>query len=79
VIGSAENTRGVWDGFVPYVIGTPNAIPSMFTVRMHALRVLKLRNRFPIVMDAINPGGSAPAPACPEADGGAVTVLSTDS
>jgi hypothetical protein len=58
VMGSAENTTGVWDGFVPYVLGTPNAIPSMFTVRMHAMRVLKLRNKFPAVMDAINPGGS---------------------
>ena len=57
-IGSAENTSGVWDGFVPFVMATPNAIPSMFTVRMHALRVLRERNRFPAVMDAINPGGS---------------------
>lgn len=58
VIGSAENTSGVWDGFVPFVIGTPNAIPSMFTVRMHALRVLSKRNKFPAILDAINPGGS---------------------
>ena len=57
-MGSAENTSGVWDGFVPFVMATPNAIPSMFTVRMHALRVLRERNRFPAVMDAINPGGS---------------------
>ena len=57
-IGSAENTRGIWDGFVPFVMASPNAIPSMFTVRMHALRVLKKRNKFPAVMDAINPGGS---------------------
>lgn len=58
VIGSAENTSGVWDGFVPFVMATPNAIPSMFTVRMHALRVLRQRDKFPAVMDAINPGGS---------------------
>ncbi len=57
-IGSAENTSGVWDGFVPFVIGTPNSIPSMFTVRMHALRILNQRNKFPAIMDAINPGGS---------------------
>ena len=57
-IGSAENTRGIWDGFLPYVMATPNAIPSMFTVRMHALRVLKKRNKFVAVMDAIDPGGS---------------------
>ena len=24
----------MWDGFVPYVIGSPMAIPNMFTVRM---------------------------------------------
>ncbi|HET8711263.1 MAG TPA: PKD domain-containing protein [Spongiibacteraceae bacterium] len=57
-IGSAENTRGVWDGFVPFVMAVPNAVPSMFTVRMHALRVLNQRNKFPAIMDAINPGGS---------------------
>src|SRR6185437_4221580 len=32
-IGSAENTSGIWDGFVPYVIGSPMAIPTTFTVR----------------------------------------------
>src|SRR3546814_20276729 len=58
VIGSAENTREVWDGFLPFVMATPNAIPSMFTVRMHALRILKKRNRFPSIVDAIDPGGS---------------------
>ncbi len=58
VMGAAENTTGVWDGFLPFVLGTPNSIPSMFTVRMHALRVLKRRNKFPGIMDAINPGGS---------------------
>ena len=58
VMGAAQNTRGVWDGFLPYVLGTPHAIPSMFTIRMHALRVLKQRNVFPAIMDAIDPGGS---------------------
>jgi hypothetical protein len=55
-IGSAENTSGVWDGFVPYVIGSPMAIPNMFTVRMHAQRVL--RERFEQIVDAVEPGGS---------------------
>lgn len=58
VVGAAENTRGIWDGYVPFVLATPNAIPSMFTVRMHALRVLGRRDRFPAIMDAIDPGGS---------------------
>jgi hypothetical protein len=57
-MGAAENTTGIWDGFVPFVIGGPNAIPSMFTVRMHALRVLRVRNKLPGIADAMNPGGS---------------------
>jgi hypothetical protein len=48
----------VWDGFVPYVMGSPNAIPGVMTVRIHALRVLRMRDKFPAVMDAIDPGGS---------------------
>lgn len=55
-IGSAENTIGVWDGFVPYVIGSPMSIPNVFTVRMHAQRVL--RNCFDRIVDAVEPGGS---------------------
>lgn len=55
-VSSAENTVGVWDGFVPYVMGSPNSIPGGFTVRIHALRVLK--DKFPGIMDAIDPGGS---------------------
>jgi len=55
-IGAAENTAGVWDGFVPYVIGSPMAIPNMFTVRMHAQRVL--RHQFDRIVDALEPGGS---------------------
>jgi hypothetical protein len=57
-ISSAEHTSGVWDGFVPYVMGSPNAIPGVMTVRIHALRVLKMRDKFPAIMDAIDPGGS---------------------
>lgn len=55
-IGSIENTHGVWDGVVPYVIGSYMAIPNMFTVRMQALRVL--RDKFPQIIDAMEPGGS---------------------
>ena len=55
-IGSAENTSGVWDGFVPYVIGSSMAIPNMFTVRMHAQRIL--RDRFDQIVDGVEPGGS---------------------
>ncbi|MFI6252172.1 PKD domain-containing protein [Streptomyces sp. NPDC051016] len=55
-IGAAENTEGVWDGFVPYVIGSPMAIPNVFSVRMHAQRVL--RDRLDGIVDALEPGGS---------------------
>jgi hypothetical protein len=49
-------TIGVWDGFVPYVMGSPQSIPNCFTVRVNALRVLK--DKWPSIIDAIEPGGS---------------------
>jgi hypothetical protein len=55
-ITSAEMTTGVWDGFVPYVMGSPQSIPNCFTVRVNALRVLK--DKWPSIIDAIEPGGS---------------------
>lgn len=58
-LGAAENTSGVWDGFVPFVPGCDHAIPSMFTVRMHALRVLRQRPEvLPAIADAVDVGGS---------------------
>lgn len=58
-IGAAENTEDVWDGYVPYVIGSPMAIPNMFTVRMQAQRVL--RNAFERIVDAYDVGGDPAA------------------
>ena len=55
-IGGIENTVGVWDGVVPYVVGSPMAIPNVFSVRMHAMRVLK--GKFPQIVDAMDAGGS---------------------
>ncbi len=55
-VTSAEMTLGVWDGFVPYVMGSPQSIPNCFTVRVNALRVLK--DKWPSIIDAIEPGGS---------------------
>jgi hypothetical protein len=49
-------TTGVWDGFVPYVMGSPQSIPNCFTVRVNALRVL--RDEWPSIIDAIEPGGN---------------------
>ena len=55
-VGGIENTEGVWDGVVPYVLGSPMAIPNVFTVRIHAMRVLK--DKFPLIVDALEPGGN---------------------
>jgi len=54
-IGGIENTDA-WDGAVPFVVGSPMAIPNMFTVRMHAMRILN--KKFPQIIDALEPGGS---------------------
>jgi hypothetical protein len=58
VMGSAEKTQNVWDGFLPFVLGSPHAIPSMFTIRQHAMRVLRKRGKFTGIVDALEPGGS---------------------
>lgn len=55
-VGGIENTEGVWDGVVPYVLGSPMAIPNVFAVRMHAMRIL--HDKFPQIIDALEPGGS---------------------
>ncbi|BBE17347.1 hypothetical protein AQPE_1497 [Aquipluma nitroreducens] len=54
-VGGIENTKGVWDGAVPYVLGSPVAIPNVFTVRMYAMRILN--DKFPQIVDALEPGG----------------------
>jgi hypothetical protein len=55
-VGSMENTKDVWDGAVPFVMGSPNAIPNVFAVRMYALRILK--DKMADIVDAMEPGGS---------------------
>ncbi|WP_328391965.1 PKD domain-containing protein [Nocardia sp. NBC_00416] len=55
-IGGAESTEGVWDGFVPYVIGSPMAIPNVFAVRMHAQRIL--RDSLDRIADAADAGSA---------------------
>lgn len=54
-ISGFENTDA-WDGVVPFIMGSNQSIPSMFTARVHALRVLG--DKFPGVVDALDPGGS---------------------
>lgn len=55
-IGGIENTDGVWDGAVPYVLGSSMAIPNVFTVRIHAMRIL--HDKFPQIVDALESGGN---------------------
>ena len=57
-IASAESTVGVWDGFIPYVMGNPVTNPSKFLARANALRLLK--DVWPTVMDGFEPGGGDP-------------------
>ena len=54
-MGSIENTN-TWDGAVPFVLGTPMASPNNFSIRMHAMRLLK--DKFPGIVDAMDAGGS---------------------
>jgi hypothetical protein len=55
-IGCVENCIGVWDGAVPFVHGSPVSLPNVFTSQAHAMRIL--RDKFPAIVDAIEPGGS---------------------
>ena len=55
-IGAMESTTGVWDGAVPIVPGTSNAIPSFMTVQLLGLRAL--HDDLPAIVDAVEPGGS---------------------
>lgn len=54
-LGSSESTRGVWDGFAPYVPGSDMSIPNVFSVRMHAMRIL--RDVLPQIVEAYDVGG----------------------
>ena len=51
-----ENRIDVWDGAVPFVHGSPVSMPYLFTVQAHAIRIL--RDKFPAIVDALEPGGS---------------------
>ncbi|MGA7147840.1 MAG: hypothetical protein WBX17_05030 [Microbacterium sp.] len=55
-IGAAENTRGVWDGYVPMVIGVPMSTPNNFFAR--AMARLILQDKAAQISDAVLPGGS---------------------
>jgi hypothetical protein len=51
-----ENAPGVWDGALPYVHPTPMSMPNVFTSQNHSMRVL--HDKFPAIIDAVDPGGS---------------------
>lgn len=55
-IGGLESAPDVWDGAVPYVMGSPMAIPNVFTARLYAYRVLG--DKLDLIADAYDAGGS---------------------
>lgn len=55
-ISCFESCIDVWDGAVPFVHGSPVSMPNLFTVQAHAIRIL--RDKFPAIVDALDPGGS---------------------
>lgn len=55
-IACFENAPDVWDGAVPFVQGSPIAIPNCFSIQAHAMRLLD--GVFPQITDALEPGGS---------------------
>lgn len=58
-ITAAENTSGVWDGFIPFVMGNRDAIPTNLASSTFGLRVLSERpSTLPCIAGAFEPGGS---------------------
>ena len=55
-ISCVESTSGIWDGAVPFVIGSPVSLPNLLTIRAHAMRIL--RDKLDEIRDALEPGGS---------------------
>ncbi len=55
-VGGTENTADIWQGAVPFVMGTPMAAPYTFTSALYAVRVLG--DKLPGIIDALDAGGS---------------------
>ena len=55
-IAGFEGAPDVWDGAVPFVMGIPQSMPNTFSSQALAIRVL--RDMFPQIVDATEPGGS---------------------
>lgn len=58
-LAAAEHTDRIWDGFLPFVMGDPDALLAHFTESLHAVRVVGAT--FTDVIDAMEPGGSGDA------------------
>jgi hypothetical protein len=56
-ISCFEYGDDVWDGAVPFVHGTLQSMPSMFSVQAHAFRVL--HDKLPQIIDALEPGSES--------------------
>ncbi|MGX9901362.1 hypothetical protein ACW0JT_18485 [Arthrobacter sp. SA17] len=54
VIGGIENSVGVWDGAVPFVIAAPTSLPNNFFIRAFARTVLE--DKAEQIADAVRPG-----------------------
>lgn len=57
-VAGAQNTEGVWDGFIPFVMANPACTTSQLLARARALYVL--RDKWPAIIDAFEPGGGDP-------------------
>ncbi|GHT94937.1 hypothetical protein FACS1894141_2610 [Spirochaetia bacterium] len=53
---SCFESTNTWDGAAPYIIGSPMAVPNVFTVIAHARRIL--RHKLAQIADAVEAGGS---------------------
>lgn len=51
-----EGSPDVWDGAVPFVMGIPQSMPNTFSSQALAMRILW--DKFPQIVDAVEPGGS---------------------
>lgn len=55
-IGGIENSEDVWDGVVPFVLGSPMALPNVFTARVYGMRVLA--DKLSDIADAVDVGST---------------------
>jgi hypothetical protein len=73
--GAAENTSGVWEGFVPTVQGVPMSGPYTFFIR--AMARLVLADKAEQIADTVRPGGSGkPFAGLDQAERSMLTELS---